>query len=390
MWTAALLCCTILAALPTPGRSQTCSSYSFSSNAKFTSCVDLPVLNSYLHWNYDQTTNTASIAFRRSGASASEWISWAINPSKPQMAGSQALVAYQNPSTGSMYAYTSPIASTDTTLPEGNLSFGVPSLNASFQNGEMTIFATLQLTAGSANGINQVWQVGPMSGGSPSIHPLGGANGRSTGTLSFVSGTTTVSGNSKQRNKNVHGVLNAISWGTLMPLGAIVARYLKVFKSADPAWFYLHVTCQTTAYVVGVAGWITGMKLGADAAEVHGNIGATLFALGTLQVFALLLRPKKDHKYRTYWNIYHYAIGYTVIVLSVVNVFKGLDLLNPGGNWKTAYVGILIFLGGMAGALEAITWYIVLKRRKSEKEGGRYPGEVNGNHHYHGGQNGIV
>lgn len=74
-----------------------------------------------------------------------------------------------------------------------------------------------------------------------------------------------------------------------MPFGAMVARYLKVFKSADPAWFYLHATCQTSAYVVGVAGWATGLKLGSDSTgiqyDTHRNIGITLFCLGTLQVF---------------------------------------------------------------------------------------------------------
>ena len=86
----------------------------------------------------------------------------------------------------------------------------------------------------------------------------------------------------------VHGVLNAVSWGTLMPIGAIIARYLKVFKSADPAWFYLHVACQSSAYIVGVAGWATGLKLGSDSSGIehttHRNIGITLFCLGTLQV----------------------------------------------------------------------------------------------------------
>lgn len=83
-------------------------------------------------------------------------------------------------------------------------------------------------------------------------------------------------------------MLNAVSWGILMPLGAVIARYLKVFKSADPAWFYLHVTCQTSAYIIGVAGWATGLKLGSDNGKiqynVHRNIGITLFCLGTLQV----------------------------------------------------------------------------------------------------------
>ena len=28
----------------------------------------------------------------------------------------------------------------------------------------------------------------------------------------------------------------------------IIARYLRTFPSADPAWFYLHVSCQVSAY----------------------------------------------------------------------------------------------------------------------------------------------
>ena len=86
----------------------------------------------------------------------------------------------------------------------------------------------------------------------------------------------------------IHGVLNVVSWGTLMPLGAMIARYMKVFQAADPAWFYLHVACQSSGYIVGVAGWATGIKLGSDSSAVqydtHRNVGITLFCLGTLQV----------------------------------------------------------------------------------------------------------
>jgi hypothetical protein len=73
-----------------------------------------------------------------------------------------------------------------------------------------------------------------------------------------------------------------------MPIGAFIARYLKAFKSADPAWFYLHVGCQSIAYIVGVAGWGTGLKLGSESASIqydaHRTIGIILFCLGTLQV----------------------------------------------------------------------------------------------------------
>lgn len=92
----------------------------------------------------------------------------------------------------------------------------------------------------------------------------------------------------------IHGVLCAIGWGILMPIGVIIARYMKVFKSADPAWFYLHVTCQTSAYIIGLAGWAVGLKLGSQSTPGvqytgHRTIGILLFILGTLQVPIIFL-----------------------------------------------------------------------------------------------------
>ena len=86
----------------------------------------------------------------------------------------------------------------------------------------------------------------------------------------------------------IHGILNAVSWGLLFPIGIIIARYLRTFPSADPAWFYLHVFCQVSAYAIGVAGWATGIKLGSESKGVvykgHRNIGIALFSIATLQV----------------------------------------------------------------------------------------------------------
>lgn len=74
----------------------------------------------------------------------------------------------------------------------------------------------------------------------------------------------------------------------MMPIGALIARYVKVFEVADPAWFYLHVSCQTTAYVIGLVGWGTGLQLGSQSPGIqyssHRYIGITLFVFGTLQV----------------------------------------------------------------------------------------------------------
>lgn len=85
-----------------------------------------------------------------------------------------------------------------------------------------------------------------------------------------------------------------------------------------------------------------------------------------LQIFALFLRPKKEHKYRFYWNIYHHTLGYAILILSILNVFKGLDILNPAKHWRSTYIIVIISLGAIALLLEAITWVVVLKRRSTK------------------------
>ncbi|KAJ4822585.1 hypothetical protein Tsubulata_018847 [Turnera subulata] len=370
----------ILLSVITSSSAQTCKSYTFASNQVFSACTDLPYLNSFLHWNYDSSSAKLQIAYRHTGlTTASKWVAWAVNPNATTMVGSQALVAYQR-SDGSMRAYTSPINGYETTLQEGKLSFDVTDLSATYANNEITIFATLGLSSmdGSAT-VNQVWQDGPLSGDSPQMHETSGANVQSMGTVNLLSGEAakTGGGSGKLKKRNIHAVLNTLSWGIMMPIGALIARYMKAFKSADPAWFYLHLSCQSMAYMVGVAGWGTGLKLGSDSAGVqydtHRTIGIILFCLGTLQVFALLLRPKPDHKYRFYWNIYHHLVAYSVIILSIVNIFEGFKILKPEKKWKNAYIGIIAALAFNAIWLEAYTWYVVVKRKKSESSNAKNP-----------------
>jgi hypothetical protein len=170
----------------------------------------------------------------------------------------------------------------------------------------------------------------------------------------------------------VHGILNAVSWGILIPLGAIIARYVRVFEVADPAWFYMHVSCQLAGYAIGVAGWATGLKLGKESKGItyatHRSIGIAIFALATLQIFALFLRPNKDHKFRIFWNVYHHMVGYSVIVLGAINIFRGLTILQTEDKWRTAYIAVICVLVGIAIILEAITWVVVLKRRRGNEK----------------------
>ncbi|XP_059428425.1 cytochrome b561 and DOMON domain-containing protein At3g25290-like [Corylus avellana] len=373
-----LLLLTLLALLISPAQSLTCTSQTFTNNNLYTRCVDLTQLTAYLHWTLDQANSSLSIAFIAPPAKSDGWVAWAINPTATGMKGSQALVAFQ--SDGAMTVKTYNISAIGP-ITESKLSFEVWDLSAEQSDGVMRIFAKVKVPENAVT-VNQVWQVGSsVTSGVPDSHAMQAANLNSKSTLNFNSGQTeTTGGGSRTKKKNIHGVLNVVSWGILFPTGAIIARYLRTFESADPAWFYLHVFCQVSAYAIGVAGWGTGLKLGSDSPGIqftgHRNIGIALFCLATVQIFALFLRPKKDHKYRFYWNIYHHALGYAILVLGILNIFKGYDILLPAKKWKSAYIIVIIVLGAIALLLEAITWIVVL-RRKSSKSTKPYDGGFN-------------
>ncbi|XP_073144458.1 cytochrome b561 and DOMON domain-containing protein At3g25290 [Henckelia pumila] len=370
--------------LISPAHSATCTSQTFTNNKLYAFCNDLPSLASYLHWAYDPAGLTLSIAFIAPPDGPDGWVSWAINPTATGMRGSQALIAFRDAG-GKMTVKTYNISSY-APLTESKVWYEVKEATAEFSGGVIRLFATLVLPQGAATTVNQVWQVGPsVTGGVPDRHAFQPANLNSKARLDLLRGESTVIlvGNTRTKKRNTHGILNVVSWGIMFPIGIIIARYLRAFPSADPAWFYLHVSCQVSAYAIGVSGWSTGLKLGSESKGVryanHGNIGIALFAFATVQVFALLLRPNKEHKYRFYWNIYHHGMGYVILILGIINVFKGFNILKPEPKWRDAYIILISVLGGLAVLLEAITWIMVLKRKKSSKTTQPYEGHGHGN-----------
>ncbi|MQM11495.1 hypothetical protein Taro_044405 [Colocasia esculenta] len=378
-----------------------CSAKAFSGNRRYALCSDLPTLDSTLHWTHDAAASTLRLAFSARPDAPGGWVSWGINPAEAAMLGTRSLIAFHGAG-GAMDVGTYNLSSYD--VRKSRIEYEVSELEAeSGADGRMTIFAAVRLPAGTTK-VYQVWQVGAsVSNGVPDKHGFGPANMAAKGILDLVTGGTSASGSdSKLRKRNIHGVLNAVSWGVLLPLGAVMARYLKTFKSADPAWFYLHVSCQLTGYAVGVAGWGTGLYLGNKSKgfhhTTHRSIGIALFCLATLQVptsttplalrslpnnmashhmeiiyflaiqvFALFLRPSKESKYRIFWNVYHHAVGYAVIILGVFNVFEGLSILQPAKKWRAAYVAAIAILGTTALLLEVVAWIVHVKKKSEDR-----------------------
>ncbi|KAM0865030.1 hypothetical protein ACQ4PT_043545 [Festuca glaucescens] len=364
--------------IPPPAAAQTnCTDHTFSGGRVYAACNALGELGASVHWTHHAANGTADIAFRVPAGTAG-WAAWAINPSAVGMLGANTVFAYHEPATGAVRVLTAVVGSYAPVVADGNLTFAVHGRGAEYVDGVYDVHATVSLP-GNSTRQNIVWQVGTSSAdGLPESHQAFGDNIMSSRSWDFSSSESAVVDVPAARDsvysellhpKNIHGVLNAVSWGVLLPLGVVLARYMRVFPSLDPAWFYLHVACQCSGYVIGVAGWVVGLTLGSKAKGAlrypgHRNIGTALFVLSTLQASALLIRPKKTVKVRFYWNLYHWSVGYTVVVMGVFNVFNGIGILQPDPNYKHAYIGVVLVLAVVAFVLEVVTLTVRFKKSR--------------------------
>lgn len=175
--------------------------------------------------------------------------------------------------------------------------------------------------------------------------------------LNYASGQFQTEKRPEASLRRSHGLLNMLGWAILMPIGAMVARYMRKW---DPLWFYLHGAIQTTGFILGLIGVICGFVLDdrlSSNVSKHKALGVFIFVLGCLQVLALLIRPDKTSKIRTYWNWYHFGVGRVLIFLAAVNVFYGIHLGKAGSSWNAGFAAVLVVLFIITLIMEIRIWF---------------------------------
>ncbi|KAK6124522.1 hypothetical protein DH2020_041731 [Rehmannia glutinosa] len=157
--------------------------------------------------------------------------------------------------------------------------------------------------------------------------------------------------------RTVHGTVNIIGWGVLLPIGIIIARY---FRKQSNDWYSLHILSQVSGFLLGTFGWGLGISFKNAAKQhtmsTHGILGTLIFALAILQLLAMCLQPDEVHVCRKYWVIYHQIVGYALIVLIIANIFEGINNQSAAKRWEWFYGVILGVLGMSALALEVLRW----------------------------------
>ncbi|KAL2642610.1 hypothetical protein R1flu_010197 [Riccia fluitans] len=339
----------------------------------FANCTDLRSQASTLSWSFKEESNSSvgilDVAFRTTLLSTGGWAGWGINlVSANDMIGTNALIAFDaaNGSNVLLYKVTAAQKSSLAPLVCSPIDITVLSKSVQIVDLSITIFSTIRLPP-NLTVIHQFWNRGTrVTNFQPETHPTSGAYLSSFSSIDVSSGAVS-EGTVDNSDQNTHGILNVVGWGLLLPLGVLTARYLRQFTSS--VWFYMHVSIQLAAFIIGVAGFSTGLKMGGDSsASKHRSLGITIFTLAVLQITALGLRPKPDHKLRRYWNVYHHGFGYIIITLVIVNIFEGFELLQPDKKYRNAYIGVICALAAVALVLELATWALWLRKRSKNSK----------------------
>jgi hypothetical protein len=171
----------------------------------------------------------------------------------------------------------------------------------------------------------------------------------------------------------IHGLVMMASFGWLLPLGALTARFLKHW----PHWFPWHFGFQLAGTLLGMIGFgiavanfdVLGDPVGSTSYQ-HGCLGAAVMALVLLQGLVAVCRPapsqvEEDHDNdpsssaiptktqsgaRWWWELQHKGLGYLLLLLIFVTIWLGTSM--EGTTWQLAY------LFGCMGSLVLIAAFL--------------------------------
>jgi len=244
------------------------------STKMFEKCMTLPTQEASLAWTYHAHNATLGICFFGSFISPSGWVGWGINPNSAEMTGTRALIAFPDPNSNKSvllpYILDPTVKLQKLPLLSRPLDIHLLSSSVAMYGGHLAtvhngaqvqIFAKIKLSPNKTK-IHCVWNRGLyVQGYSPTVHPTTINDLSSATTIDLFSGIAGHETDIKTL-KTVHGAINAIAWGVMLPIGIVMSRYLRHIQTSGPAWFYAHASIQLTGFILGTMGFAIGIRLG--------------------------------------------------------------------------------------------------------------------------------
>ncbi|XP_016900588.2 cytochrome b561 and DOMON domain-containing protein At4g12980-like isoform X2 [Cucumis melo] len=271
-------------------------------------CQRLPTLGAELGWSLpvsDKSHHVFRVLFGAPMEFDGGWLAWGVNPGqKPEMVGTRAVIGIKNPTNGSTYCRSYNVTY-ETRIKCPLRPTNMEEIKCTKFEYENTteyhlISASLNLSAVDYNvsKLNIVWQSGlGVEEDRPLAHTATLKNVDCVETLNLFTAKSTDMAHLKAYLRQVHGVLNIIGWGTLLPIGAIIARFFRKFPfQSEVWWFHTHVGCQFAGFAIGGVGWGIGLWLAHSSPRyiflTHHVFAIFIFVFAALQVTpSSLLHP---------------------------------------------------------------------------------------------------
>lgn len=148
-----------------------------------------------------------------------------------------------------------------------------------------------------------------------------------------------------------HGVMAALAFVILFPIGAISIRLLNF-----PGLLWFHAAFQAFAYLIFLIAFGLGVYIANNEgvlSNYHPIIGIVLFVLIFFQPFFGFLHHSLYKKYqsRTFWSYVHIWLGRIVITLGIINGGLGFKLADTMG--MGSHTGMIVY-----SVVAAIVWLV--------------------------------
>ena len=162
-----------------------------------------------------------------------------------------------------------------------------------------------------------------------------------------------------------HGITMMLSWGLLLPVGVLCARYQRKNEKkmmSMPFWFAMHKFCQYTGWFLQIIGFVlifVGKGGGHFSSSLtvgllHMFFGLVIVVLGTLQPLNAFFRPHPNDengnktKKRQQWEYLHKGTGYFAVIGGPINCALGV-LMVKSLNYDSTFVSVTAAMISMTG-----------------------------------------
>ncbi|KAL6062525.1 DBH-like monooxygenase protein 1, variant 2 [Balamuthia mandrillaris] len=280
----------------------------------FTHCSELPLNDKTLKVFWTRHDNEdLTMAFQMDNVEG--WLGYGFAKTAGKMVGSNVLIA----SHAEVDAFAYRLVDSPRGADKENDALNVTNKMVVSDGAQLTVFVRLLGIVGDKHDV--VYATGAWTGQGPADHHANFGSG----SIDFASGSVHVD-DGRQLKLKLHGLLMALGWGILLPLGTFWPRF---FKRYDPLWFHLHRVFQVLGLLIALVALWLGLTAGSETHATHMGIGFTVMSIGGAVMLAGFLRPGKGHRWRSIWALFHFWFGRMGLVLAVVNICIGFTILEP-------------------------------------------------------------